>query len=184
MMSGTKPELSYKVDVTDIPSTGLRARIEANEEERAKLAKRYGILSLDSLTAKLELKPWRKRGVAVSGHFTAEVTQACVVTLEPLSARLEEDFKDYFLPEADMGRLAAEAEITVEIEGADPDPLEGDQIDLGELVAEHVSLAIDPYPRKEGVEFSPPPGVESQDSPAEPKENPFAVLEKLRGKDK
>lgn len=183
-MTDNKPEFSYLVDVEEIPSTGLTVKVEADEAERKALADRFGLISLDSLKAQMEIKPWRKRGVAVSGHFTAELTQACVVSLEPVSARLDEDFKDYFLPEADIKRLISDAEITLDVDAADPDLLEGDQIDAGELVAEHVSLAIDPYPRKEGAEFSPPPGVESQDSPAEPKENPFAVLEKLRGKDK
>jgi len=183
-MTDNKPEFSYPVEVGDIPSTGLVVRIEADEAERKALAARFGLISLESLKAEMEIKPWRKRGVAVSGHFTAAVTQTCVVSLEPLSARLDEDFQDYFLPEADLRRLISDAEITLDVNAADPDPLEGDRIDAGELVAEHVSLAIDPYPRKEGAEFSPPEGVESTESPAEPAENPFAVLQKLRGKDK
>ncbi|MGD9801132.1 MAG: hypothetical protein AB7V02_11105, partial [Parvularculaceae bacterium] len=32
------------------------------------------------------------------------------------------------------------------------EPLDGDEIDLGELLVQHLSLALDPYPRKDGAE--------------------------------
>jgi hypothetical protein len=36
----------------------------------------------------------------------------------------------------------------------EPEPLEGDRIDLGEIVAEELALAIDPYPRAPGAELA------------------------------
>ena len=50
----------------------------------------------------------------------------------------------------------------------------GREIDLGEILVEELSLNLDPYPRKEGVAFH------ADDAP--PRENPFAVLAKLKPK--
>jgi hypothetical protein len=55
-----------------------------------------------------------------------------------------------------------------------PDPIIGGRIDLGALAAEFLSLGLDPYPRKPGVDFEAPEG----DAPGE--ESPFAALGKLR----
>jgi hypothetical protein len=60
-----------------------------------------------------------------------------------------------------------------------PDEIEtaGDIVDLGEVVAEQLALALDPYPRL------PDAVVELPDDPveeAEPRPNPFAALARLR----
>jgi hypothetical protein len=38
-------------------------------------------------------------------------------------------------------------------ESEDPEPVIDGKIDAGELVAQYLSLAIDPYPRLEGEEY-------------------------------
>ena len=60
-----------------------------------------------------------------------------------------------------------------------PEFLEGDEIDIGEVVAEHLGLNLDPYPRRPGVVFS------AQDDTAEDEvdpdsASPFAVLRELK----
>ena len=52
-----------------------------------------------------------------------------------------------------------------------PELLEGDEIDLGGYVVEHLALEIDPFPRKPGVVFEPPADTEER--------SPFAVLKRL-----
>jgi hypothetical protein len=60
----------------------------------------------------------------------------------------------------------------------DPEPIEGDSIDIGEAVAQQLSLALDPYPRI-GDSDDPLGDPEDQDEP----EGPFAALRGLgRGK--
>src|SRR3546814_5101780 len=54
-----------------------------------------------------------------------------------------------------------------------PDLLEDDRIDAGEVVAEELALALDPYPRKAGVDL--PPEYHSKQEHAA-KDNPFDVL--------
>jgi uncharacterized metal-binding protein YceD (DUF177 family) len=82
----------------------------------------------------------------VTGSFEAEVVQSCVVTLDPVPARLVESFSALF-GEGGPGMAAlVDAE-----EEDEPEPIEGGAIDLGETVAQHLSLALDPYPRKPGA---------------------------------
>ena len=65
-----------------------------------------------------------------------------------------------------------------EIELAEPDldaePLLGDIIDMGEIAAQALALALDPYPRAKGVRV---PGVMTEDE-ARAASSPFAGLKK------
>jgi uncharacterized metal-binding protein YceD (DUF177 family) len=53
-----------------------------------------------------------------------------------------------------------------------PDVLEDDVIDVAAYLVEHLALEIDPFPRKPGAEFEPPP----EERPT----SPFAVLQGLK----
>jgi uncharacterized metal-binding protein YceD (DUF177 family) len=57
-----------------------------------------------------------------------------------------------------------------------PEPLEGDTIDVGAIVADHLSLALDPFPRAAGATYEPAA------QPADAKPNPFAALAQLKGR--
>ena len=62
-----------------------------------------------------------------------------------------------------------------------PEPAPDGWIDLGELAAEQLGLALDPYPRKPDAavpaEWKAEPAAEPV---ADERPNPFAVLEKLK----
>ena len=113
--------------------------------------------------------------VIARGRLEAEVTQTCVVTLEPVEQRVAEEIALRLLP---PGREAQDGpEEMDEIEAA-PDGT----VDLGEAVAEQLSLALDPYPRAPGAVL-PELGEGDGDgaaAPAEEKPNPFAALAALR----
>jgi hypothetical protein len=61
-----------------------------------------------------------------------------------------------------------------EVKWDDPEPLVDGKIDLGALATEFLILGLDPYPRKPGAVFDPPPEERSGDGP-------FAGLAKLKG---
>jgi uncharacterized metal-binding protein YceD (DUF177 family) len=152
--------------------------IEANAAERQALARRFGLLSLDLLRARLHLR--RGRGGAllrVTGHLEAELQQACVVTLEPVRNRIEEELSLSFsleTPAADSG------EVVIDVEGEEPpEPVAAEGLDLGEVVAQQLALAIDPYPRAQGASLD---AVEWPGRPAERagEEGPFAALKPLK----
>ncbi len=159
-----------KLDALDALDGGpLRRDIEADERERQALAHRLDLLSLNSLTASVTLK--RVSGgplVRVEGRLNADTLQRCVVTLEPVTGHVRETFSELFGPPGcnpgdDEGEAA-------------PEPLNDNAIDIGELVAQHLSLALDAYPRVPGAK------VPEESGHGGGRRNPFAVLEALRKK--
>jgi hypothetical protein len=64
------------------------------------------------------------------------------------------------------------------LEGEEPDVLSGGTIDLGEIAAESLALALDPYPRKPGEVFHDEIRARGRRSGA--RTSPFAVLSRLK----
>jgi hypothetical protein len=159
------PEFSRPLTLAHVPEAGQSLRLEAGEAERAALARRFGLIALHALEADLRLRPGPEGRVRVEGVLRAEVEQACVVSLEPVRQRLEEAVAWRLLPEG----------IEPSDGDEDPDdiPSEGGVADLGEALAQQLSLALDPYPRAPGATLP----AEAGDGGAH---GPFAALAKLR----
>ena len=176
-MTETKPEFSRPVALEDLRGGTVRRSIAASDEECGRLAERLGLVAIDSLSATVSLES-RRGGkiIAVEGDFQAVLTQTCVVTLEPLPGTVSETFSIRLAPAAD----ADEAEIVdIDPETDDePEPIEGDSVDIGELVTQHLSLALDPYPRAEGARLEPDTLAADEDAD----EGPFAKLAQLKPK--
>jgi len=163
------PEFARPVDLTRISESGAQMTVEASPAERAALARRFGLPGIDSLRAELELK--RIRGgaaVRLTGRLTADVTQSCVVTLEPVRQHVDDAFEILYSDEVTDEQSAIGADI------AWPEPLPDGALDVGEAVAEQLSLALDPYPRAPGV------ALEKQWTGEGGAAKPFAALDKLR----
>jgi hypothetical protein len=171
------------VRVESIPRDGLAQMIEASPAERAAVAKLAGLPAIGRLAAELTLRPTGRGIIHVRGEVHAEVTQICVVSLEPFDATLNEPVDVRFA--APMGEAAgrrgppitaAEAEsLTIGDQDA-PDPIIDGKIDLGALAVEFMILGLDPYPRKPGARFTAPSNAEGGDPPLaslgeEPKDN-------------
>jgi uncharacterized metal-binding protein YceD (DUF177 family) len=171
-------EFSRLIGGDDIGERETIVEIEANSKERAALARRLSLLSLDRLIATATIRRL-DRGNALGLHvnFTADVVQSCVVTLDPVPARIEDSFDLVFVPEDEIPANESEVVLT-EDEVEPPEPLRDGKIDVGEAVAEHLALALEPYPRR--------PDVSAQDVleasvGAEPEaEGPFAALRRLK----
>ena len=147
--------VSFAVHVARLPKLGMPVVIEANEKQRAALAREHGLLGVESFRAELQVEPWKRNGVRVSGRVSAAITQECIVTLDPLAAEIEEPVEAVFLPEdSKLGRLGFEegGEILLAPDGPDsPETFSGDTLDVGALAEEFFGLGLDPYPRKSGV---------------------------------
>ncbi|HEV8262592.1 MAG TPA: DUF177 domain-containing protein [Burkholderiales bacterium] len=161
-----------------VGTTQHREEITATEKELAALAQRFDLVSLGSFSASFTLKRVRKDLVRAKGRVSAELVQACVITLDPIPARIDEHFEVDFLE----GAQPAVADLELDVEGAEaPEPVLDGWIDLGELAAEQLGLAIDPYPRRPDAEI---PAEWKGEPVAEPaaveRPNPFAVLGKLK----
>jgi uncharacterized metal-binding protein YceD (DUF177 family) len=168
-----------------------KREIEADAKERAALAERLELEEIRSLRATFRLRRVRGEMVRVRGRVEAEVVQTSVVSLEPVENRVEEEIEALFAPP----ELVPEDDLELSIDPLgedDPEPMENGRIDLGELAAQHLSLALDPYPRRpeealdpalgEVAESGPPhPGEAAEEEP--PRRNPFAALAKLKDKE-
>ena len=173
------PEFSRPVPRERLGRNASVEEISATARERAALARRFGLLGLDRFAATLRIGAADDRGlIRVDGHLSADATQACVITLEPAASRVEEDFCLLFSLKA--GRAVAEAgEVVVEPEGeGPPEPLGRAGIDLGEVVAQQLALALDPYPRAAGAAFAE--RIEEGTGPEPAAEGPFTVLRSLK----
>lgn len=176
------PPFSYRVKVGQISHNALEVHIEANAMEREALARLWDIVGVEALSADLKLRRWKKDGVKVFGTVHAQATQACVVTLDPVSEVIDEELDEIFVPEGSpLARIPAndQGEIVIDPDGPDlPGSFTGDAIDVGAIVAEIVAMVLDPYPRKPGVAFAD--HVEGNAEEVS-KPSPFAVLKSLKG---
>ena len=184
-------EWSHFIDANDITGEKMRLTITPDKEARKNLVRRLGLLSIESLKAELELQ--REQGgmvVHVGGNVQAVLQQSCVVSLEPVETRVNETFESWFADPDQAIQLSkvkhdknvkVHGETPILDESEDPEPIVDDQIDLGELVTQHLSLAINPYPHAEGVEYE-----YGDDDPKKVpeafKNNPFAALKDWKAK--
>lgn len=172
------PEFSRPFAIDDIESKGSPVELVADAAERRRLAERFDLLSLDRLVAQLTVT----RGasgipIRVRGRLQASVVQNCILSLEPVASEIDEAVAAEYAPASSEGP----EEVFHLDQPEPPEPLEGDTLELGELVAQHLSVALDPYPKKAGVEpleWGQPGPAEEATDPA----NPFSVLASLRKK--
>jgi hypothetical protein len=151
----TTSPVSFPVSINRLPSKGLPVRIEADAEARLALAEAHGLVSVERFVADLMVTDWKGSGISVNGTVEAKITQACIVTLDPLTARIDEPVDAVFLPRnSKLLRLPdASGELMIDPEGPDaPEIIDGDHVDVGALAEELFAVALDPYPRKAGVE--------------------------------
>jgi uncharacterized metal-binding protein YceD (DUF177 family) len=176
-MTDIAPEFSRILPWGAVSRKEKREELEATGAERAALATRFGILEVNMLRASLRLRQEAGGTVRVRGHLTADVVQACVVTLEPVPQHIEEPVDLRFLPEG--------AEPEEDPDGPDEIQTGGEALELGEAIAEQLSLALDPYPRVPGAKLElEPDEPEEEEAPEEEpaRPNPFAKLAALKGK--
>lgn len=168
----TTEALDWSHRVTEIPQGGLRETREANPSERVRLAEALEIISCQRLVTEFTIRAIGRGHYRLAGKLMAEVTQACVVTLEPVAGRAEGEFEVEYRP---AGTLPTGTEEEIEVLSApEVEPIEHGRIDVGRIVFETLSASIDPYPRKPGAAFEP---IEEA-----PKSgvSPFVVLKKLK----
>ena len=141
------PEFSRR-ERLDTIGTGERiVTIEADADERRRLAGRFGLVAIDRLAASFGL---RRDGAAVvaKGRVEAAVVQACSVTGDPLPATVDEAVTLRFVDDEAAG---GDGEVELAEDALDTMPIDGDAVDLGEAAAETMALALDPFPRSPGA---------------------------------
>ena len=171
--------------VKDVMAKGeIPLTLSANAAERAAIAKRLNLLALDRFEARLIAARWGAGGVRLEGVMTAEVAQACVVTLQPVPERLEEPVLARFAKDAPTPTTEADLNDydLLDPDAPDPpDPLPADgRVHIGELLIQLLSVALDPYPRAEGATLE---GTGEGEAGAKSgADHPFAALAALKGR--
>lgn len=155
------PELHRPVALDRVGPRGSTIEVEAKPDELPAIAARLRILALESLHCVFKLRRVGASTVEAEGVLRAQVTETCVVSLDPFSHAVQEAFTVHFVPPG--------------MEDDNPDPEAVDQIpytggaaDLGEAAVEQLALALDPFPRKPGAMLPDKATVETA--------SPFAAL--------
>jgi uncharacterized metal-binding protein YceD (DUF177 family) len=157
-------EFSRLLPVDRVPNGGCYERLTAEPAECDAVAKRLGLPKIHALAALVRAQPWRD-GLKMTGVVDADIDQVSVVSLEPFRSKVRHELERFFMP-ADSNVPEGEEII---------DLIAGGEVDMGEIVVETLALELDPYPRREGEEFSPP---EEEGAPIAT--SPFAKLAKLK----
>ncbi len=178
MTKVTSP-VSLQVDVSRLPAKGVAVKLEADDAQRTALAEHHQLDAVNTFGFDLRVSPWKRDGARVSGRVAADISQTCVVSLEPLETKIDEEISALFVPETSRLALRAgdDGEILLDADGDDaPETFSGTRIDVGALAEEFFALAIDPYPRRKDAEI---PENLQETSNEGPSNAPFAKLGSL-----
>lgn len=167
----TPPEFSRPQRLDTIGAGESRVAVEADPAERAALARRFGLIAIDKLTADFTIRR-DAAGIIARGRLSGAVVQPCSVTGDPVPAKIEEDFAIRFVPEGEGGG----DEVELSEEDCDTVFYTGGAIDLGEAAAETLALALDPFPRSPGAAAA----LREAGVLSEEEAGPFAALAKLK----
>lgn len=156
------------VRIEDIASRPKSYKVVFPDNAFGKVAERLETVAVKSLEATFEIS---RSGpvIFVEGHVKSELVRTCVSSLEPMDETIDDDFSFELEQVDEMPDLSGEVEIDIEA----PDPITGDTIDLAEQAIQQVSLAMEPFPRKEGAE-------PVKDEAEQPSLSPFAALKSLK----
>ena len=166
------PEFSRLMAADPARTKPMTEHLTATAGECAQLALRFGVEAIENLGADCRLSTFSSANrMRLVVKFTAEVHQLCVITLEPVVARIAGEFVQKYTA---SGIAEEPKEIIIDPEAEDPPKAipEGG-IDAGEAIAEQLGLEIDPFPRAPGAEFQG--HVESNGA-----DHPFAQLKNLK----
>lgn len=150
------PEFSRVVRIADLGQDEEVYDISAEAGERAALARRFGLVAIEALQAKVRLRRLRGGAVRLRAGLHAAVAQTCVVTLEPVSETVAGEVRILYEPGLDT---ADKPDFEPDFESdEESEPMPGEELDIGEVVAEELALSLNPYPRTPGVEVALGPG--------------------------
>ena len=152
---------------------GERLELVADDDERAAIARRLGLETLDCLEAHATLAKTGEM-VRAKGRLRASLVQSCVVTGDPVAAHVDEAFDILFVPEPPTP--SPDDEIELGAEDCDVVFTDGAAIDLGGAIADTLALGIDPYPRSASAAAA----LKEAGVLSEEQASPFAVLAQLK----
>ncbi len=163
--------------VADLPQNApTRFELRPGKDVLEAIGRDLGLLGLRKLSFVGDLRAAGKRDWALSGKLGATVIQPCVVTLEPVTTRIDIPVSRLFV--ADWTD-PDEPEFEIP-EDDETEPL-GAEIDPAAVMVEALSLALPQYPRKDGAELGQADYTEpGKQAMTDEDVKPFAGLAELR----
>ncbi|MBX7541258.1 YceD family protein [Qipengyuania sphaerica] len=177
-MSRETSELVRLVKPRALPAGTMH--VEADEAERAALAKRFGVTAIESFTADVDFDE-KDEAVIATGTLAATIEQPCAVTREDFTYDVSEPFSLRFVPAGRIADYEEDEEFELTEEDLDEIEYEGETFDLGEAIAQELGLAIDPYREGPGADDArEDAGIESDEdrTPSGPLAEALAGLRK------
>lgn len=166
-------EFSYPLQIDELKQGEQSYKLCANKEQLETLAEILQVPAVNNFVADIHLMFQKKQGkLDVYGVVKANLGLVSVISLDKFNKDYEADFKILYDTTAKYEDIYTDDE---DIELDVPDIIIDGKINLADIAIEQLALVMDDYPRKEGETFDE---VIEDNSPV--KNNPFAVLEKLK----
>ena len=168
--------LSHDYNLARLGNAGDSVTFTADPDQRAAIARWSGVVSVEALQTKVDIRKLSATRFGLAFKLTADVIQSCVVTLEPVKSHLEHSFdRELHFVGASIRHKAPESEVVLDSDPEEgPEEIQSLHYDLAVPVLEEYTLSLEPYPRAPGVEFGVK--IDPEDRP----ESPFAVLKGLK----
>jgi uncharacterized metal-binding protein YceD (DUF177 family) len=174
--SRDNPEFARVIEVARLEGLAEFAfDLRPTDDETRALARLLGARSLRKMRFAGRLQRIAAGGWALEAALGATVVQTCVVSLDPVTARVDQPVRRRFLPAPRPDAPGAAPD-----EADDVEPL-GERIDLGLVAIEEMALALPDYPRKPGASLDRAARAAAAARP-EAEVKPFAALAALRDK--
>lgn len=176
-----KSDLSLSLAVSEIDRDAKSFTLTATESQLADLTERFGLVELNTLNASVSVSSkGAEEGILLKGEVKADLVQRCITTLVDVPETVDTPFELLLVDPETADRMDAD-ESFLDAEQPEYDALEGDIVEVGEIVAQTVAISMNPYPRAEGAALTSgnKQGI-SVNEPELEKKNPFAALGKLK----
>ncbi len=167
--------LNWPIATRDVPAGQLKGSFTASAAERTAIAAALELKDCVALEVPYTLRLGGNGAYRLKAQLTADVVQTCVVTLEPVAARVDEPISVEFSEGAVTDDTVVSGTVDLD-DDTDVEPIVNGVMDVGRVVFETLAASLDPYPRKAGVAFD---WNDPKGEPVKPA-NPFAVLAKLK----
>ncbi len=166
-------DFSYPLKIEDINQGEQTYKLRANKAQLETLKDILQIPAVNYFEADIKLTFQKKKGILeVSGEVRSGLRLISVISLEEFDKEYKSDFNIIYDTNATYEQIR---EMDEDIEDDIPDIVIDGKIDLGDIAIEQLALVMEDHPRMDGEEFT---SFIEDDSPI--KENPFAVLSKLK----
>ncbi len=168
-------KFSYPLQIDELKQNEYAFVLKADAAELVDICQILQVEKVHYFKAEMKLKlNVREHLLKIWGKVAAELELKSVISLENFKQKYEVPFELFFDTKANYRDIR---DLGSDINAEVPDIIENGVINLADIAMEQIALQIDDYPRAVGEIFE---YNNSYDEEKTPRENPFAVLAKLK----